>query len=120
MGCNLFRHAYNHFDTHEAQHHDTIFNHRIDILLYPYASPIPTLCLCHVCARTCMPMCVWIHLCMRIYARVSSSLLEYVKIYHRSRTFNKYSSLAIYDELLVRLTNQGCQRYFHNTLLKQH
>ena len=35
MGRNLLRHAslslYNHFDTHEAQHHDTIFNNRIDI-----------------------------------------------------------------------------------------
>ena len=46
MGRNLLRHAYNYFDTHEAQHHDTIFNHCIDILPYRYASQIPTLCLC--------------------------------------------------------------------------
>ena len=35
MGRNLLRHAslslYNHFDTHETQHHDTIFNNSIDI-----------------------------------------------------------------------------------------
>ena len=53
MGRNLLRHAshslYDHFDTHEAQHHDTIFNHHIDILPYRYVSQIPTLCLCHVC-----------------------------------------------------------------------
>ena len=23
MGCDLLRHEYNHFDTHEAQQHDT-------------------------------------------------------------------------------------------------
>ena len=45
----------------------------------------------------------WSH----IYAQVSSSLLEYVKIYPKSGTFNKHSSLAIFDEHLVRQTNQG-------------
>ena len=56
MGYNLLRHAslslyiyiyiyiYIHFDTHEAQYHDTIFNHRIEILPYRYVSQIPTLC----------------------------------------------------------------------------
>ena len=107
MGCYLLINVYNHFDTHEAQHHDTIFNHHIDILPYRHASQIPTLCLCRVCPRTCMHMCVWIRLCIRIYAQVSSSLLEYVKIYYRSRTFNNHSSLAISDEHLVTLTNQG-------------
>ena len=42
MGYNLLRHASlslcNHFDTHEAQHHDTIFNYRIDLLPYQYVS----------------------------------------------------------------------------------
>ena len=52
-------------------------------------------------------ICVWIRLCICIYAQVSSNLLEYIKIYHRSRTFNKQSSLAIFDKHLVRLTNQG-------------
>ena len=86
MGCNLFKRAYNHFDTHEAQHHDTIFNHRIDMLPYGYVSLIPALCLCCVSTRTCVCMCVWIRL--YIYAQVSSSLLGYVKIYHMSGTFN--------------------------------
>ena len=84
-----------------------IFNHCIDILPYPYASQIPTLCLCHVCACVCVCVPVWIRLCICIYAQVSSSLLEYVKIYHRSRTLNKHSSLAIFDKHLLRLTNQG-------------
>ena len=56
----------------------------------------------HVHAYVCVP--VWIRLCI---AQVSSSLLEYVKIYHRSRTLNKYLSLAIFDKHLLRLTNQG-------------
>ena len=57
----------------------------------------------------CLRMCVCGYVCVyiRIYAQVSSDLLEYVKIYHMSGTFNKYSSLAIFDEHLVRLTNQG-------------
>ena len=66
MGCYLLKHAYNHFNTHETQHHDTIFNHRIDGLPYRYVSQIPSLCLYRVCARTCLHMCVcvWIRLCI--------------------------------------------------------
>ena len=33
MGCSILRQAlglYNHFDTHEAEYHDTIFNHCFD------------------------------------------------------------------------------------------
>ena len=33
MGCNILRQAlglYNHFDTHDAEYHDTIFNHCCD------------------------------------------------------------------------------------------
>ena len=37
---------------------------------------------------------------------MSSSLLEYVKINHISGTFTNYSSLAIFDEHLVRQTKQ--------------
>ena len=69
------------------------------------------LCACavYVHARACVYVCVpvWIRLCICIYAQVSSSFLEYVKIYHRSRTLNKHSSLAIFDKHLLRLTNQG-------------
>ena len=52
---------------------------------------------------------VYVHMCapVYIYAQGSSNLLEYVKIYHMSDTFNKHSSLAIFDEHLVRQTNQG-------------
>ena len=102
-----------------------IFNHCIDILPYPYASQIPTLCLCRVhpvCAHMCMRMCVcvpvWIRLCICIYAQVSSSLLEYVKIYHRSRTLNKHSSLAIFDKHLLRLTYQGLPKILPQYLLE--
>ena len=65
MGYNLLKHAYNHFDTHETLHHDTIFNHCIDRLPYRYVLQIPSLCLCCVCARTCLHnVCVWICLCI--------------------------------------------------------
>ena len=79
----------------------------IDILPYQYVLQIPTLCLCRVCAHMYMRMCVCVDTSVYIYAQVSSSLLEYVRIYHKSGTFNKHSSLAIFDEHLVRQTNQG-------------
>ena len=104
MGCNLLKHAYNHFDTHETPHHDTIFNHCIDRLPYQYVSQIPSLCLCRVCTRTCLRMCVC-GTSVYIYAQVSLSLLKYVKIYLMSGTFNKHSSLAIFDEHLGKQTN---------------
>ena len=110
MGCNLLRHAYNHFDTHEAQHDDTNIQSpywyiAISICITdPYSVLVPCMCT-HVHAYVCVP--VWIRLCICIYTQVSSSLLEYVKIYHRSRTLNKHSSLAIFDKHLLKLTNQG-------------
>ena len=100
-------HHFANITTHEAQHHDTIFNHSIDILPYRYALQIPALCLCRVCACTCMRVCVCGYVCVYIYAQVSSSLLEYVKIYHSRGTFHKHSSLAIFDVYLVRQINQG-------------
>ena len=52
LGHNLLRHAslglYNHFDTHEAQHHNTIFNHCSDILPNHHVLQIPTV-RTHVC-----------------------------------------------------------------------
>ena len=75
MGRNLLRHAslnlYNHFDTHETQHHDTIFNHRIDILPYRYVLQIPTVCV-RTCVCTsallwgCAYMWVWICVCVGV------------------------------------------------------
>ena len=53
--------------------------------------------------------CVCLKVSVYIYAQVSSSLLEYVKIYHRSVTFNKHS-LALFDKYLVRQTNQGLSK----------
>ena len=81
----------------------------ITILIYchitdPYSVVVSCMCT-YVHAYVCVP--VWIRLCIRIYAQVSSSLLEYVKIYHRSCTLDKHSSLAIFDKHLLRLTNQG-------------
>ena len=57
------------------------------------------LCACAMYAHTCASV--------YIYPQMSSSLLEYVKIHHRSDTFSKHSSLVIFDEHLVRQTNQG-------------
>ena len=49
------------------------------------------LCACAVYAHAHASVC--------IYAQVSLSLLEYIKIKHRSDAFNKHSGLAIFDEL---------------------
>ena len=64
-------------------------------------------CACAVCAHACACVCVCVDTSVYIYAQVSSSLLKYVKIYHMSGTFNKQSSLAIFDKHLVKQTNQG-------------
>ena len=104
MGC--LKHAYNHFNTHETLHHDTIFNHRIDRLPYRYVSQIPSLCLCYVCACTCLHnVCVCVDTIVYIYTQVTRVCQDIP--HHMSGTFNKHSSLAIYDKHLVRQTNQG-------------
>ena len=64
-------------------------------------------CACALYAHASECVCVCVDISVYIYAQVSSSLLEYVKIYHISGTFNKHSSYAIFDEHLVRQTNQG-------------
>ena len=53
-----------------------------------------------------------------ICAQVNSSLLEYVKIYQRSGTCSKHSSLAIFDEYLVRQTNPGLPKILSQHLLE--
>ena len=108
MGCNLFKHAYNHFDTHETQHHDTIFNHHIDRMPYRYVSQISSLCLCRVSARACLRMCVCVDTSVHTY--IHTSEFKSPKVcqdipHHMSGTFNKHSSLAIFDEHLVRQTD---------------
>ena len=119
MGCNLLKHAYNHFDTPETLHHDTIFNRCFDRLPYQYVSQIPSLCLCCVCARTCLHN-VCVNMFVYIYTQVTRVCQDIP--HHMSGTFNKHSSLAIFDKHLVRLGRliKDGQRYFHNTLLKQH
>ena len=68
----------NHFDTHETPHHDTIFIHRIDRLPYRYVSQIPSLCLCHICART------FVYICTQV-TRVCQDIPH-----HMSGTFSKH------------------------------
>ena len=58
-------------------------------------------CACAMYVHTHACVCVCVDTSVYIYAQMSSSLLEYVK------KFNKHSSLAIFDEHLVRQTNQG-------------
>ena len=55
MGCNILRQAlglYNHFNTHEAEYHDTIFNHCCDMYI------AISMCVC----------CVLVSVCVNIYS----------------------------------------------------
>ena len=88
MGSNLLKHAYNHFDTHETPHHDTIFNHRINRLPNQYASQIPSLCLCYVYARTCLHMCVCVDTFVYIYTQVARICQDIP--HHMSGTFQTF------------------------------
>ena len=110
MGCNILKHAYNRFDTHETPHHDTIFNHRNDRLPNRYVSQIPSLSLCHVCARTCLHVCVCVDTFVYIYTQVTRVCQDIP--HHMSGTFNKHSSLAIFDKLInyviSYVTNMDC------------
>ena len=85
--------------------HSIIIRYSITVLIYCHIDIYrrSLLCACAVYASARAYICV----CVYIYTQVSSSLLEYVKIYHRGGTFNKHSSLAIFNEHLVRQTNQG-------------
>ena len=56
----------NHFDTHEAQHHEAIFNHRTDIMPYRNVLQIPTLCVsmyAWLCVSVCVCLCVCVCVC---------------------------------------------------------
>ena len=72
MGCYLLIHAYNHFDTHEAQHHDTIFNHHIYYIAIsmcitnPYFVLVP-------CMPTHVHACVCGYVCVCVYAYMCTS-----------------------------------------------
>ena len=54
-----------------------------------------------------MSACVCLHRSVYICAHISSSVLEYVKIYCSSGTFDKHSNLSIFDKHLVCQINQG-------------
>ena len=86
-----------------------MMQYSITILIYCHIDMYrrSLLCVCAVYAHACACICVCVDMSVYTYVQVSSSLVEYVKIYHRSGTFNKNSSLAIFDEHLVRQTNQG-------------
>ena len=52
MGCSILRQSlglYNHFDTHEAEYHDTIFNHCSDMYI-------------------AISMCVCVHVCVNMFS----------------------------------------------------
>ena len=66
MGCNLLKHAYSHFDTHETPHYDTIFNHCIDRLPYRYVSQI-LVCACAVYAHARACICVYVDTFVNIH-----------------------------------------------------
>ena len=58
-----------------------------------------------VSARTCLHMCACVDTFVNIYTQVTRVCQDIP--HHMSGTFNKHSSLAIFDEHLVRQTNQG-------------
>ena len=58
MDCNLLSHAslglHNYFDTHQAECHDTVFNHCFDVIM-----PYRYVCVCaRVCVRVRVCVCV--------------------------------------------------------------
>ena len=74
----------------------------IDILHNRYVLQA-LLCACAEYVHVHVHVCACAYVC--VYIRTSE--FKYVKIYHRSGTFNKLSSLEIIDEHLVGQTNQG-------------
>ena len=104
MSCNLLKHAYNHFNTHEhriiIQYSITVF---IDCHIDVYCRS--QVCACSVYAHTHACVCVCVDTFMYIYTQVTRVCQDIP--HHISGTFKKHSSLAIFDEHLVRQTNQG-------------
>ena len=101
------------FNAHETRHHDTIFNHRID--MYRRSLVCAFAVYVHACA--CVSVCA--DTFMYIYTQVTRVCQDIP--HHMSGTFNKHSSLAIIDEHLVRQTNLGWPQDTSTIpLLKQH
>ena len=78
--------VYNHFYisiSYGAKYHDTILNRCIDILPYRYVLQILTL-------RVCVCVCVYAYVSVYMHTQVSSSVIEYVEIYHRRGIFDEH------------------------------
>ena len=88
MGSNLLKYSYNHFDTHETPHHDTIFNHRIDRLPNRYVSQIPSLCACAMYAHARACICVCVETFVYIYTQVARICQDIP--HHMSGTFQTF------------------------------
>ena len=91
MGCNLLRHACNHFITHEAQHHDTqIFNHHFDIIIaisICIIDPYSVFMLCmrtHIHAYVCVDTSVYTCIYSRVQKKVNVAYRNYYVITDRS------------------------------------
>ena len=105
MGCNLLKHAYNHFDTHETPDHDTIYSITvlIDCLIDMYCRSLVCACAVYAHAHACI--CVFVDTLVNIYTQVTRVCQDIP--HHMSDTFSKHSSLAIFDKHLAMQTNQG-------------
>ena len=59
--------------------------------------------------RVCVPACVCVCVCQDTFVNICTQVTRVCQDipHHMSVTFNKYSSLAIFDKHLVRQTNQG-------------
>ena len=87
MGNNLLKHAYNHFDTHETPHHDTIFiTVLLDYLINMYHRSLVCACAMYAHARACI--CVCVDTFMYIYTQVARICQDIP--YHMSGTFQTF------------------------------
>ena len=65
---------------------------------------------CHIDVYADPYVCVWIHnVCVYTFVYIYTQVTRVCQNipHHMSGTFNKHSSLAIFDKHLVRQTNQG-------------
>ena len=104
MGCNLLKHAYNHFSI--LMRHRIMIRYSITVLIDchidMYRRSLVGACVVYAHARACV--CMYVDMFVYIYTQVTRVCQDLP--HHMSGTFNKHSSLAIFDEHLVRQTNQ--------------
>ena len=87
MGSNLLKHAYNHFDTYETLHQDTIFNHvLIDFQIDMYRISLVCACAMYAHARACI--CVYVDTFVYICTQVARICLDIP--HHMSGTFQTF------------------------------